>query len=63
MSDVSGDLLLGMDVCTVIKACNFAAERHSLQRRKDILQTPYINHPIGKLITLLITANCALQEY
>lgn len=38
---------LGMDVCAVIKACNFAAERHSSQRRKDAEQTPYINHPIG----------------
>uniref|UniRef100_A0A0R3RXI0 Guanosine-3',5'-bis(diphosphate) 3'-pyrophosphohydrolase MESH1 n=1 Tax=Elaeophora elaphi TaxID=1147741 RepID=A0A0R3RXI0_9BILA len=36
-----------MDVCTVVKACNFAAERHSLQRRKDAALTPYINHPIG----------------
>ncbi|EJW87054.1 HD domain-containing protein [Wuchereria bancrofti] len=36
-----------MDVCVVVKACNFAAERHRLQRRKDALQTPYINHPIG----------------
>ncbi|CAG9531072.1 unnamed protein product [Cercopithifilaria johnstoni] len=36
-----------MDVCIIIKACNFAAERHRLQRRKDAAQTPYINHPIG----------------
>uniref|UniRef100_A0A915PQY5 Guanosine-3',5'-bis(diphosphate) 3'-pyrophosphohydrolase MESH1 n=1 Tax=Setaria digitata TaxID=48799 RepID=A0A915PQY5_9BILA len=36
-----------MDVCNIIKACNFAAERHRLQRRKDAEQTPYINHPIG----------------
>ncbi|VDN85034.1 unnamed protein product, partial [Brugia pahangi] len=38
---------IAMDVCIVVKACNFAAERHRLQRRKDALQTPYINHPIG----------------
>ncbi|VDN05196.1 unnamed protein product [Thelazia callipaeda] len=37
----------GMDVLLLIKACNFAAERHSLQRRKDVQQTPYINHLIG----------------
>uniref|UniRef100_A0A8R1XN48 Guanosine-3',5'-bis(diphosphate) 3'-pyrophosphohydrolase MESH1 n=1 Tax=Onchocerca volvulus TaxID=6282 RepID=A0A8R1XN48_ONCVO len=36
-----------MDVYTIVKACNFAAERHRLQRRKDAMQTPYINHPIG----------------
>lgn len=48
--------LSDMDVCTVIKACNFAAERHRLQRRKDAVQTPYINHPIGKLIVLFVAA-------
>lgn len=26
---------------------NFAALKHSTQRRKDSLKTPYINHPIG----------------
>ncbi len=31
----------------LIKAANFAAIKHSNQRRKDSAQTPYINHPIG----------------
>ena len=31
----------------LIKACNFAAIKHSKQRRKDSEATPYINHPIG----------------
>ncbi|XP_012260484.2 guanosine-3',5'-bis(diphosphate) 3'-pyrophosphohydrolase MESH1 [Athalia rosae] len=31
----------------VLKCANFAAEKHSRQRRKDLEETPYINHPIG----------------
>ncbi|XP_013406805.1 guanosine-3',5'-bis(diphosphate) 3'-pyrophosphohydrolase MESH1 isoform X2 [Lingula anatina] len=31
----------------LIKCTNFAALKHSKQRRKDREQTPYINHPIG----------------
>ncbi len=30
----------------LIKALAFAAEKHRNQRRKDPIQTPYINHPI-----------------
>uniref|UniRef100_A0A915KLB6 Guanosine-3',5'-bis(diphosphate) 3'-pyrophosphohydrolase MESH1 n=1 Tax=Romanomermis culicivorax TaxID=13658 RepID=A0A915KLB6_ROMCU len=32
---------------SIIKAANFAAEKHRDQRRKDPQKTPYINHPIG----------------
>lgn len=35
---------------TVIKCVNFAAVKHKNQRRLDPDGTPYINHPIGKLI-------------
>lgn len=31
----------------VIKCADFAAKKHSRQRRKDPEETPYINHPIG----------------
>lgn len=31
----------------VIKAANFAAIKHTRQRRKDVEETPYINHPLG----------------
>lgn len=31
----------------ILKAINFAAKKHRNQRRKDLEQTPYINHPIG----------------
>uniref|UniRef100_A0A0R3S5F8 Guanosine-3',5'-bis(diphosphate) 3'-pyrophosphohydrolase MESH1 n=1 Tax=Elaeophora elaphi TaxID=1147741 RepID=A0A0R3S5F8_9BILA len=35
------------DVSLIIKAVDLAARRHRQQRRKDTMQTPYINHPIG----------------
>ena len=34
----------------VIKAADFAARKHSTQRRKDAAQTPYVIHPIGKSV-------------
>ncbi|XP_029162703.1 guanosine-3',5'-bis(diphosphate) 3'-pyrophosphohydrolase MESH1 [Nylanderia fulva] len=40
---------------SVIKCTNFAAEKHRNQRRKDVNQTPYINHPLG-------VANILIQE-
>ena len=36
----------------ILKALNFAAQKHRDQRRKDIEASPYINHPIG-LVHLL----------
>ncbi|MFH4979937.1 hypothetical protein AB6A40_006646 [Gnathostoma spinigerum] len=44
-------------LAVVIKACDFAARRHRTQRRKDLLQTPYINHPIGVAHILTSEAN------
>lgn len=40
---------------SVIKCASFAAEKHRNQRRKDVEQTPYINHPLG-------VANILIQE-
>ncbi|KAF8370721.1 hypothetical protein PRIPAC_77150 [Pristionchus pacificus] len=31
----------------IVKATDFAARKHHAQRRKNMEQTPYINHPIG----------------
>ena len=31
----------------ILKALNFAAQKHKDQRRKDAAASPYINHPIG----------------
>ncbi|KAJ8673931.1 hypothetical protein QAD02_005193 [Eretmocerus hayati] len=42
-------------VSLIIKCANFAAIKHSQQRRKNKEQTPYINHPIG-------VANILVQE-
>ena len=33
--------------CDLLRTANFAAIKHRDQRRKDAVQTPYINHPIG----------------
>ncbi|KAM3718084.1 Guanosine-3',5'-bis(diphosphate) 3'-pyrophosphohydrolase MESH1 [Dirofilaria immitis] len=35
------------DTSLIIKAVDLAARRHRQQRRKDAIQTPYVNHPIG----------------
>ncbi len=34
-------------LCALLDAIAFAAERHRTQRRKDVEASPYINHPIG----------------
>ncbi|CAG8539369.1 14191_t:CDS:2 [Ambispora leptoticha] len=39
----------------LVDTLDFAAKKHSFQRRKDPQQTPYINHPIG-VAKLLIDA-------
>ncbi|GAU91453.1 hypothetical protein RvY_03702 [Ramazzottius varieornatus] len=35
------------DLALLLRTINFAAQKHSFQRRKDPEKTPYINHPIG----------------
>lgn len=35
------------DIARLLDAIGFAAERHTDQRRKDVRQTPYINHPLA----------------
>jgi guanosine-3',5'-bis(diphosphate) 3'-pyrophosphohydrolase len=35
------------DLGLVIRAAQFAAQKHQNQRRKDVKATPYINHPIN----------------
>lgn len=34
-------------VALILKAAEFAADRHRRQRRKDVHATPYINHPLA----------------
>ncbi len=40
-----------------LQALSFAADKHRHQRRKDIAQTPYINHPIAVVHILLNEAD------
>ena len=35
------------DLGLVLRATQFAAQKHKDQRRKDVKATPYINHPIN----------------
>jgi guanosine-3',5'-bis(diphosphate) 3'-pyrophosphohydrolase len=35
------------DTAILLRAIEFAARKHSLQRRKDVAASPYINHPIA----------------
>lgn len=38
----------GSEAARLLDAVDFAARKHSAQRRKDPERTPYINHPIGE---------------
>jgi len=38
----------------VIRAVEFAAQKHRMQRRKDSDASPYINHPIALMHVLCI---------
>ncbi|XP_003747630.1 guanosine-3',5'-bis(diphosphate) 3'-pyrophosphohydrolase MESH1 [Galendromus occidentalis] len=42
-----------------VRACHFAAVKHTNQRRKDEAQTPYINHPLGVANHLV---DCGLSD-
>ena len=35
------------ELALLLRTINFAAQKHSFQRRKDPESTPYINHPVG----------------
>ncbi len=42
------------DIGLVIRAVEFAAKKHRMQRRKDTEVSPYINHPIALMHVLCI---------
>src|SRR5258707_14084510 len=42
------------DIGLVIRAGEFAAQKHRMQRRKDSEASPYINHPIALMHVLCI---------
>jgi guanosine-3',5'-bis(diphosphate) 3'-pyrophosphohydrolase len=43
-----------MTVEAIVKAAQFAAEKHKNQRRKDIDASPYINHPLALASVLAV---------
>src|SRR4029078_374254 len=45
------------DIGLVIRAVEFAAKKHRMQRRKDEDASPYINHPIALMSVLCVEAN------
>lgn len=44
------------DMARLIDAVAFAAGKHSTQRRKDVVASPYINHPIAVASLLAVEA-------
>lgn len=46
---------MNIDLVSIMKAVDFAARKHSHQRRKDVKKTPYVNHPIE--VATLLTEN------
>ena len=38
---------MSKQILLILKACEFAADEHRNQRRKDHARTPYINHPLA----------------
>lgn len=44
------------DVSLLIRAVEFAARKHRMQRRKDHEASPYINHPIALMSVLCVQA-------
>jgi GTP diphosphokinase / guanosine-3',5'-bis(diphosphate) 3'-diphosphatase len=59
------------DIGLVIRAVEFAAQKHRMQRRKDSDASPYINHPIalmhvlcldGGIIDPIVLAAAALHD-
>jgi guanosine-3',5'-bis(diphosphate) 3'-pyrophosphohydrolase len=35
------------DLALILRAAHFAADKHRMQRRKDVEASPYINHPLA----------------
>jgi guanosine-3',5'-bis(diphosphate) 3'-pyrophosphohydrolase len=50
----SANMTQAYDIGLVIRAVEFAAKKHRMQRRKDEDASPYINHPIALMHVLCI---------
>ena len=44
------------DTKLLVRAIEFAARKHRMQRRKDVEASPYINHPIALMSVLCVDA-------
>ncbi len=44
------------DASLLIRAIDFAARKHRMQRRKDREASPYVNHPIALMSVLCVEA-------
>lgn len=45
----------------LLKAACFAAEKHRMQRRKDVHASPYVNHPLA--LALILSSEGAVTEF
>ena len=45
------------DIGLLVRAIEFAARKHRLQRRKDADASPYINHPVALMSVLCVEAD------
>ena len=45
-----------VDVALLVRAIEFAARKHRLQRRKDVEASPFINHPVALMSVLCVEA-------
>ncbi len=43
-----------MSTAAIVRAAQFAAEKHKNQRRKDVDASPYINHPLALASVLAV---------
>ncbi len=53
-SYINGEGMIHKDIFRILKAVEFAADKHQFQVRKDPNSTPYIIHPIGVAENLLV---------
>ena len=50
------------DVSLLVRAIEFAARKHRLQRRKDADASPYINHPVTLMSVFCVEADVCHDE-
>ena len=53
---------MSKQILMILKACEFAAEKHRNQRRKDPARTPYINHPLAVARALAVQPSVLLMD-